>query len=56
MKKAMKNQITKWYEAGLTVNEMAPIIPQYSKPEIEAVIKEYRKEKEWERLTGGSWS
>ena len=52
MKKAMKNQIIKWYEDGLTVDEMVPIIPQYSKPEIEAVIREYRKEKEWKRLTG----
>lgn len=50
MKKATKNQIIKWYEAGLTVDEFAPIIPQCCKPEIEAVIKEYRKEKEWARL------
>lgn len=52
MKRAMKDQIIKWYEDGLTIDEMAPILPQYSKPEIEAVIKEYRKEKEWKRLTG----
>lgn len=54
MKKTLKNQIIKWYEDGLTVDEFAPIIPQCCKPEIEAVIKEYRKEKEWVRLTGGS--
>lgn len=50
MKKASKIQIIKWYEAGLTVEEFAPLIPQYCKPEIEAVIDKYRKEKEWARL------
>lgn len=50
MKKATKDQIIKWYEAGLTVDEFAPLIPQCCKPEIEAVLKEYRKEKEWARL------
>lgn len=56
MKKATKNQVIKWYEAGLTVDEFAPLIPQCCRPEIEAVIKEYRKEKEWSRMTGGSRS
>lgn len=50
MKKALKDQIIKWYETGLTVDEFAPLIPQYCKPEIEAVINQYRKEKEWARL------
>jgi hypothetical protein len=50
MKKSVKDQIIKWHEAGLTVDEFAPLIPQYCKPEIEAVIKQYRKEKEWARL------
>lgn len=52
MKKATESQIIKWCEDGLTVNEFAPLIPQYCKPEIEAVLKEHRKEKEWKRLTG----
>lgn len=52
MKKTLKNQIVKWYEDGLTVDEIAPLIPQCCKPEIGAVIKEHRKEKEWKRLTG----
>nr|UVN11181.1 MAG: hypothetical protein [Bacteriophage sp.] len=52
MKKATKDQIIKWYEAGLTVDESAPLTPQCCKQEIEAVIKEHRKEKEWKRLTG----
>lgn len=56
MKKASKTQIIKWYEAGLTIDEFAPLIPQYCRQEIEAVIKEHRKEKEWKRLTSGSRS
>lgn len=56
MKKILKKQIIKWYEDGLTVDEFAPLIPQCCKPEIEAVIKEYRKEKEWKRLMSGSRS
>lgn len=50
MKKTSKTQIIKWYEAGLTVDEFAPLIPQYCKPEIEAVIERYKKDKAWERL------
>nr|UVX75245.1 MAG: hypothetical protein [Bacteriophage sp.] len=28
MKKATKDQIIKWYEDGLTVDEFAPLVPQ----------------------------
>lgn len=49
MKKTSKTQIIKWYEAGLTVDEFAPLIPQYCKPEIEAVIKQYEEDKAWAR-------
>lgn len=55
MKKAMKTQIIKWYEDGLSVDEFAPLIPQYCRQEIEAVINEYRKEREWARLVTSSW-
>lgn len=51
MKKSMEKQIIKWHEAGISVDEFAPLIPQCCRPEIEAVIKRYRKEKEWARLT-----
>lgn len=53
MKKTTKDQVIKWYEAGLTIDEFASLIPQYYRPEIEAVIKEHQKEKEWERLMNG---
>lgn len=49
MKKATKTQIIKWHEDGLTVDEFAPLIPQCCKPEIEAVIKQYEKDKAWAR-------
>lgn len=52
MRKASKDQIIKWYKDGLTVDEIAPIMPQYCKPEIESVIKEHRRMEEWARLTG----
>lgn len=54
MKKATKTQIIKWYEAGLTVDEFAPLIPQYCRQEIEAVIKQYEKDKAWERIMTSS--
>lgn len=50
MKKALKDQIIKWHEAGLTVDEFAPLIPQCCKPEIKAVIEQYEKGKAWARL------
>lgn len=53
MKNATKTQVVKWYEAGLSVDEFAPLIPQYCRQEIEAVLNEYKENKEWERLTGG---
>ena len=52
MKKATKDQIIKWYEDGLTIDEFALLIPQCCEQEIEAVIKEHRKEQEWKRLIG----
>lgn len=56
MKKATKDQIIKWHDDGLTVDEFAPLIPQYCRQEIEAVIKRCEKDRAWERLTSGSRS
>ena len=53
MKRATKNQVIKWYEAGLTVDEFAPLVPQCCRQEIEAVIKEYKEEKEWDLIMNG---
>lgn len=54
MKRTTKNQVIKWYEAGLTVDEFATLIPQCCRQEIEAVIKEYKEKKRWEHLMSGS--
>lgn len=54
MKKATKTQIIKWYEDGLTVDEFAPLVPQCCRQEIEAVIKQYEKDKAWERIMTSS--
>lgn len=53
MKKATKNQIIKWYADGLMIDEFAPLVPQCCRQEIEAVIKEHRKEEKWKRLMSG---
>lgn len=52
MNSVTRNQIIKWYENDISVDEFAPLIPQYCRQEIEAVIKEHRKEKERKWLTG----
>ena len=54
MKKSVKDQIIKWYEAGISVDEFAPLIPQCCKPEIEAVIKQHEEGKAWARLVTSS--
>lgn len=46
MRKETKKQIIRWHEAGVSVDEFAPIIPQYSREEIEAVLEEYRRYKD----------
>lgn len=53
MKAETRKQIIRWHMADLTIDEIAPIIPQYSKDEIKAVINEYEEKVEWERLMGG---
>nr|UVX39258.1 MAG: hypothetical protein [Bacteriophage sp.] len=56
MKKTSKTQIIKWYKSGLSVDEFAPLIPQYCRQEIEAVIRAYEKEEAWCRLMHGQRS
>lgn len=56
MKKSSKDQIIKWYEDGLSVDEFAKLVPQYCRQEIEAVIKAYEKEKAWIRVMHGQHS
>lgn len=53
MKRTTKNQVIKWYEDGLTIDEFAPLIPQCCRQEIEAVTKEYKEKKEWDLIMNG---
>lgn len=53
MKSETRKQIIRWHMAGLTVDEVAPIIPQYSKDEIKAVINEHEEKVRWERIMSG---
>lgn len=53
MKAETRKQIIRWHMGDLTIDEIAPIIPQYSKDEIKAVINEYEKKVRWERLMCG---
>lgn len=54
MKKSLRDQIIKWHNDGLAVDEFAPLIPQCCKPEIEAVIKQYEKDQAWARIVTSS--
>lgn len=53
MKAETRKQIIRWHMADLTVDEIATIIPQYSKDEIKAVINEHEKKVQRERLMSG---
>lgn len=53
MKAETRRQIIRWHMADLTIDEIAPIIPQYSKDEIKAVIDGYEENVKWERMMSG---
>lgn len=53
MKAETRRQVIRWHMADLTIDEIASIIPQYSKDEIKAVIDEYEEKLRWERLMSG---
>lgn len=38
MKKILENMIIKWHQAGYTLDEIAPLVPQVPKAEIAAII------------------
>lgn len=44
MKKILENMIIKWHQAGYSLDEIAPLVPQVSKAEIEAIIQQHDKE------------
>lgn len=44
MKKILENMIIKWHQAGYSLDEIAPLVPQVPKAEIAALIKQRDKE------------
>ena len=44
MKKILETMIIKWHQAGYSIDEIAPLVPQVPKAEIAAIIHQYDKE------------
>ena len=44
MKKILDNMIIKWHQAGYSIDEIAPLVPQVPKAEIAAIIHQFDKE------------
>lgn len=44
MKKILANMIIKWHQAGYSLDEIAPLVPQVPRAEIAALIRQYDKE------------
>ena len=44
MKKVLENMIIKWHQAGYALDEIAPLVPQVPRAEIEAIISQHDKE------------
>ena len=44
MKKILENMIIKGHQAGYSIDEIAPLVPQVPKAEIAALIRQYDKE------------
>ena len=43
MKKILENMIIKWHQAGYSLDEIAPLVPQIPKEEIKAIIQHTRE-------------
>lgn len=46
MKKVLKDMIINWHERGYSVDEIAPLVPQVPRMEIETLLKQYEKDKQ----------
>lgn len=44
MKKILENMIIKWHQAGYSLDEIAPLVPQVPKAEVAAIITRCDKE------------
>lgn len=45
MKKVLSEMIIKWHERGYKVDEIAPLVPQVPRMEIEMLLRQYEKDK-----------
>ncbi|RGJ41808.1 antitoxin [Bifidobacterium adolescentis] len=43
MKKVLIDMIVKWHQAGYSLDEIAPLVPQVPKDEIKAIIQHIRE-------------
>lgn len=44
VKKVLENMIIKWHQAGYSLDEIAPLVPQVPKAEVAAIIRQHDKE------------
>lgn len=44
MKKILEDMIIKWHQAGYSLDEIAPLVPQVPKAEVAAIIRQHDKE------------
>ncbi len=44
MKKILENMIIKGHQAGYSIDEIAPLVPQVPKAEVAAIIHQHDKE------------
>lgn len=44
MKKVLEDMIIKWHERGYKVDEIAPLVPQVTRMEIEILLNQYEKD------------
>ena len=43
VKKVLEDMIVKWHQAGYSLDEIAPLVPQVPKDEIKAIIRQHRE-------------
>lgn len=44
IKKVLEDMIIKWHQAGYSLDEIAPLVPQVPKAEVAAIIHQHDKE------------
>lgn len=44
IKEVLEDMIIKWHQAGYSLDEIAPLVPQVPKAEVAAIIRQHDKE------------